>query len=68
MREANVKQIEDAARGLAPEELAAFRTWFHEFDADAWDRQIELDAESGKLDTLSAAALKDHRERRTSPL
>jgi hypothetical protein len=63
MRETNVKQIEDAVRALRPEELAAFRMWFHEFD-----RQIERDAESGKLDTLAAAALKAHHEGRTSPL
>jgi hypothetical protein len=66
MSETNVKQIEDAVRALPPNELAAFRAWFQEFDADAWDRQIERDAESGKLDTLSAAALKAHHEGRTS--
>ena len=68
MCETNVKKIEDAVRALPPDELAAFRTWFHEFDGDVWDRQIERDAKSGKLDTLAAAALKAHREGRTSPL
>ena len=34
-------------RGLSPEELAAFRNWFQEFDSDTWDRQIEADARGG---------------------
>ena len=28
----------------------------------AWDRQIEADAEAGKLDQLAEEALRDHRE------
>ena len=68
MRETNVKQIEDAVRALPPDELAEFRTWFHDFDADLWDRQIERDAEAGKFDSLAAAALKAHHDGRTSQL
>ncbi|MGD9894667.1 MAG: hypothetical protein AB7R89_07315 [Dehalococcoidia bacterium] len=68
MSESNVRQIEDAVRALPPDDLASFRKWFHEFDAEAWDQQFERDANSGKLDTLAAAALRAHREGRTSPL
>ena len=56
----NVKSIEKAVEALAPEELAQFRRWFAEFDAVAWDRQLERDAASGKLDQLAAEALEDH--------
>ena len=57
----NVKAIEDAVESLRPSELAEFRHWFAEFDASAWDRQIEQDAAAGKLDAMAAEALADHR-------
>jgi len=53
----NVKSIENAVESLPPMELAEFRRWFAEFDGNAWDRQIEQDAASGKLDQLAAEAL-----------
>jgi hypothetical protein len=57
----NVKSIEKAVESLPPSELAEFRRWFAEFDAAAWDKQIEQDAASGKLDGLAAEALADYR-------
>jgi len=57
----NVKSIEKAVESLPPSELAEFRHWFAEFDAEAWDKQIEQDANSGKLDSLAAEALADYR-------
>jgi len=57
----NVKSIEQAVELLPPSELAEFRRWFAEFDAVAWDRQIEQDAIAGKLDGIAAEALADFR-------
>lgn len=57
----NVRSIEKAVEALPPAELAEFRRWFAEFDAAAWDRQIEQDAAGGKLDRLAAEALADYR-------
>lgn len=57
-----VTEIERALRGLPPEELAKFRAWFAEFDADQWDRQIERDAAAGRLDALAEESLADLRE------
>jgi len=57
----NVKSIENAVEALPPAELAEFRRWFADFDAAAWDRQIEQDAAAGKLDPLAAEALADFR-------
>lgn len=57
----NVKSIEKAVESLPPSELAEFRRWFAEFDAAAWDRQIEQDAAAGKLDAMAADALADYR-------
>jgi hypothetical protein len=59
-----IEEIEGAVRSLSPKELAAFRSWFAEFDADAWDRQLEEDAAAGRLDALAAEALMDLREGR----
>lgn len=55
----DIKSIEKAVAALPPAELAEFRRWFAEFDAQAWGRQIEQDAVSGKLDHLAAEALAD---------
>jgi hypothetical protein len=43
--------VEREVESLSASELAAFRKWFHEFDAAAWDRQIEEDVQAGKLDS-----------------
>ena len=56
----NMKSIEKAIEAMPPAELAEFRRWFAEFDASAWDRQIEADASAGALDKLAAEALADH--------
>ena len=64
----NVKSIEKAVESLPPAELAEFRRWFAEFDAAAWDKQIEQDAASGKLDGLAAEALADYRAGSTRDL
>jgi hypothetical protein len=53
-----IEEIEKEVQGLKPDELEAFRKWFWDFDAEAWDRQFEKDALSGKLDSLAEVALK----------
>ncbi len=57
----NIKSIEKAVESLPPADLAEFRRWFAEYDAAAWDKQIEQDAASGKFDGLAAEALADYR-------
>ena len=57
----NVKSIEKAVEALLPSELVEFRRWFAEFDAAAWDQQVEQDAIAGKLDELAAETLADFR-------
>lgn len=52
-----VEAVEREVQSLSASELAAFRQWFLEFDAAAWDQQIEKDAQSGKLDRLADEAL-----------
>ena len=57
----DIKSIEKAIEALPPAELAQFRRWFAEYDGAVWDKQIEADAASGKLDGLAAEALADYR-------
>ncbi len=59
-----VQEIKDAVSDLSPENLAAFRAWFAEFDAMLWDRQLETDVASGRVDRLGDEALQDLREGR----
>jgi hypothetical protein len=63
-----VKEIEEAVRKLTSTELAAFRLWFAEFDAELWDRQFEADAMAGRLDELGEEALGDLRKGRCTDL
>lgn len=55
----DVRAIEEAVQSLPPTDLAEFRRWFTEFDSAAWDRQIETDIASGKLDALLREAEQD---------
>jgi len=56
-----IHEIEQAITELPPNELARFRQWFEEFDAQVWDEQFERDAKSGKLDKLADNAKSDFR-------
>ena len=59
-----IKEIEEAVLRLSPEDLSAFREWFAQLDAAAWDRQIEEDIAAGRLDALADEALNDLRQGR----
>lgn len=63
-----IEEIEKEVQGLRPDELEAFRKWFWEFDAEAWDRQFEKDALAGKLDSLAEAALKSFKSGKCSEI
>jgi hypothetical protein len=64
----SVSEIEVAVKKLSRDELSAFRDWFQEFDADAWDKQFEADVAAGRLDALAEEALRDLREGRCTDL
>lgn len=55
-----VQEIEQAIERLSSQKLAELRRWFAEFDANAWDEQIEADAAAGKLDALADEALAEY--------
>jgi hypothetical protein len=56
-----LEALEEEIKKLSPEEWAQLREWLLERDADEWDRQIERDAASGKLDKLFEKSVSDHR-------
>jgi hypothetical protein len=63
-----LEQIENSVSTLSDEELKAFAEWFAELQWQRWDRQIEADAEAGKLNKLAEEALADFHSGRTRPL
>jgi len=63
-----VEKIEQDVQALSPDELAAFRAWFLEYDWAAWDRQFERDVQNGRLDDLAEKALRDHAAGKTTRL
>ncbi len=62
------EKLEREVRKLNRTELAAFRGWFCEYDSDEWDRQIEEDIRTGKLDKLAEQALAAHKAGQTKEL
>lgn len=63
-----VQRVEKNVKSLNREELAEFREWFLDFDAEAWDAQIEQDAEAGRLDRFADEALQQHEHGESKPL
>ena len=55
------EDLERAIEQLTPEELARFRAWFAEFDAEQFDKAVEQDAQAGKLDAFAEEALSAYR-------
>jgi hypothetical protein len=63
-----IHDIEQAIRGLGPQDLAALRNWFAAFDAEVWDHQLEQDVAAGRLDRFAEEALRDLQEGRCTDL
>ena len=63
-----LEKLEEHVRSLSLEGLKQFRAWFAEFDARAWDEQIEADSKAGKLDVLVSEALAEHKAGKTREL
>jgi hypothetical protein len=63
-----VEALETDVQSLTREELAAFRSWFAEYDSQVWDRQFEADVAEGKLDAMAAEALAEFDRGETTEL
>ena len=64
----SIDDIKQAVTELTKEQRAKFRAWFEEFEAQAFDEQIERDVKEGKLDKLAEEAIRAHREGRAREL
>ncbi len=64
----NLQKVEASVSQLSSEELAAFRLWFAEFDAERWDQQLEEDVTVGRLDHLAERARQHLQEGRCTDL
>ena len=62
-----VKELEKAVTELSKEDLADFRRWYREFDAERWDEELERDVAAGKLDWLLEEAKADVAAGRVTP-
>ena len=64
----SVNEIETAVSKLSRQDLLAFRDWFSEFDAAAWDKQFDPDVAAGPLDAFADEAIRHLREGRCREL
>ena len=61
-------EIEEAIGKLPPSEFRDLLNRLNEQDAAAWDRQIEEDAENGKLEALYTRLLEEEGDQPKVPL
>ena len=61
-----LEQLEQQIQQLSSSEFAELRKWLLERDWEEWDRQIERDASSGKLDRLFDEAREAHLQGKTT--
>ena len=54
-----IEEIENAVASLPVEGYRQFREWFLERDWTQWDKRLEADSKSGKLDFLVKEALEE---------
>ena len=54
-----VDELMSGVSSLSRDELAEFRRWYEEFDAEVWDREFEEDVKAGRLDALAEKAIAD---------
>lgn len=63
-----VAEISGAVRRLPKRDLDRFRKWFADYDAAAWDAQLERDVANGRLDKFGREAARAVRNGRTTAL
>ena len=63
-----IKEIEKAVVSLPQEKYRQFRDWFLEHEWEEWDKQIQTDSESGKLDFLIQEAMNEKKQYRLRDL
>ena len=64
----DVKEIETAIAQLPAAQVAELAEWFQEFHAQLWDKQIEHDLNTGRLQTLLDEVKQDLESGQCDPL
>jgi len=64
----SVQTIENAIQQLPEPDLEELQRWFSEFYGNIWDKQIERDAITGKLDALADEALAEYHSGKVTEL
>jgi hypothetical protein len=62
------EELKATVSNLPQNELMQFSEWFEEFMANQWDKKIEADILSGRLDTIGKYADDEFIAGRTKPL
>ena len=63
-----IEEVLSSIESLPKGEFRRLREWFYERDWERWDRQIEEDSKSGKLDFLIKEALAEKEEEKLKEL
>ena len=64
----SIREVETAITKLSQHDLAELTLWFTRYHEAEWDRQIEQDLESGRLDALLAEVDAEIESEGTRPL
>lgn len=60
-------EIKSAIEALSERERCELNAWLQAWPSDDWDRRMEADARSGKLDALAREAEDAYREGKARP-
>jgi hypothetical protein len=63
-----IEKLENEIQRPSRDELADFREWFRKYDSDEWDREIEEDIFSGRLEGLAEEAIAANKAGRTKEI
>jgi hypothetical protein len=64
----SIELLEKQISELDNDSFSKLREWFIEFEQLRWEKQIEADSNSGKLDFLINSALAEHKTGKTRDL
>jgi hypothetical protein len=63
-----IEFLENRIAKLDNDSFSMFRDWFIEFEQARWDKKLEVDSNSGKLDFLINNALTEYQTGKTRDL
>lgn len=68
MNNPSLTEIKSALTQLSPDEITELSDWLDDYQQSQWDKQIENDLQSGKLDRLIQQAEKSYQEGKCKPM